>query len=77
MVSNGRQRSTDLTYKQDFREDHLAARGDDLLSQRGSRRFESAHLHAEIFTFYLDLSSHLAVTVPRCSSLLSLQTTLR
>jgi hypothetical protein len=48
MVSNGCQRSTDLTYKQDFREDHLAARGADLHSQRGSRRFESAHLHGEV-----------------------------
>ena len=33
--------------------------------------------HKEIFTFDQDLSSHLAVTVPRRWSLLSLQTTLR
>jgi hypothetical protein len=46
-VANGHRRLTDLSVYKDFRETRLAAEVPDLHSQRGSRRFESAHLHSD------------------------------
>ena len=53
-----------VTAEQRFPRAPQHAGDSDLRSQRGSRRFESAHLHNDVFTEVLTSASHMGVSSP-------------